>query len=161
MADSTMSVDANWTVQHERRIAQPELMLVNGVISGDVLADLEATYPIAIPAQTYSAAEGTAAAGHCYCGKVKLELPFDLKPAISVICHCHDCREWHSVGSLPYMMFPLEADEAGRGIAYHIPIKVSFLQVKSILKSNRQGGLTQATSATNSLTVGELSRINH
>lgn len=118
------TVDANWTTQNERRIAQPDPMHITGIVSGDALDRLDAAYPIEKPMQTSSSEVGTVAAGHCYCGNVKLELPLNAKAAISVICHCRDCREWHSVASLPYMMFPLETKEGSEGQEYHVPIKV-------------------------------------
>ena len=125
MASAVDSVDADWTVQNDRRIAQPSLMLINGVISGTALADLKARYPVQAPVQSLPSDKNNFAQGHCYCNKIRLELPLDIKPAISVICHCHDCREWHSVGSLPYMMFPLSTYEDETGTKFRLPIKVS------------------------------------
>ena len=114
------TIDADWTAHHDRRIAKEAPMLINGVISGAALTDLGTKYPIQAPVKSDTADAGPIATGHCYCGKIQLGLPLDIKPAISVICHCHDCREWHSVGSLPYMMFPLDVDDK----LVRIPIKV-------------------------------------
>ena len=118
-------VTANWTARNKRRMAGKEPMLVASVISGDDLDALENIYQIRIPAQTSPSNDPrTVSAGHCFCGKVQVELPRHLKPAISVVCHCHDCREWHSTGSVPYMMFPLEYDEQGTP---SVPLKVRLV----------------------------------
>ena len=135
---SNNTVDANWTLNNERRIAKKESMLVNGIISDAALANLIKEYPIDNPVQDKPSEAGAFVPGHCYCGRVKLELPSTIKPAISVICHCHDCREWHSVGRLPYMMFPLRTEATKDGNKYYIPIKVSFTEsFRSSVGSNR------------------------
>ena len=117
------TVSADWTTTHDRRIASPEPMLISGVISSTI-----STFPVSAPVQTSPSDPSTVATGHCYCGKLQLELPLATEPALSVVCHCADCREWHSVGSLPYMMFPLDVggDEKG-GELLSIPIRVSTL----------------------------------
>lgn len=102
------TVEANWTAHHPRRMAQKETMFVRGVLSGPTAQANDSRYPVPIPTSSTPAADrSTIACGTCFCGAVQIELPLDSEPAISVVCHCTDCREWHSVGSVPYMMFPL------------------------------------------------------
>ncbi|EON62139.1 hypothetical protein W97_01358 [Coniosporium apollinis CBS 100218] len=102
------TVEANWTAHHPRRMAQAEPMFVRGILSGPTAQANDSRYPVPIPTSSTPAADrSTIACGTCFCGAVQLELPLDSEPAISVVCHCTDCREWHSVGSVPYMMFPL------------------------------------------------------
>ncbi|KAJ9667115.1 hypothetical protein H2201_002634 [Coniosporium apollinis] len=116
------TVEANWTAHHPRRMAQTSPMLVRGVLSGPTALENDSHYPVPVPTLSAPAADrSTIAAGTCFCGAVQLELPLDSKPTVSVVCHCTDCREWHSVGSVPYMMFPLlDLSEHGG----EMPIKV-------------------------------------
>lgn len=113
--------DANWTVENRRNVAKEELVLIKGVITGAAADELSKKYPIPVPdnVQPTSIPESVAT-GHCYCEQVQLELPLTRQPSISVICHCQDCREWHSVGSIPYMMFPLDHTEDGTPL---VPLK--------------------------------------
>lgn len=117
--------DANWTINNQRPIAKEDLVLITGIITGDGFETVSKRYPIPVPAQQETTSDsGSVVKGHCYCGKVQLGLPRRLEPTISVICHCHDCREWHSVGTVPYMMFPLDFEEDG---SPRIPLKVQLL----------------------------------
>lgn len=115
-------VEANWTAQHDRRMAQREPMFIRGAITGPTALEVDSHYPVPVPMSSASESDRSLVApGSCFCGRVQMELPIDSKLAVSVVCHCTDCREWHSVGSVPYMMFPLLnlAENTGE-----VPIKV-------------------------------------
>ena len=115
---------ANWTVQNQRPVAQETVTLIRGVITDGAAETVSARYPIPRPQEQIPTSETSSVVnGHCFCEKVRLELPLRLQPSISVICHCQDCREWHSVGSIPYMMFPLDYTEDA---SPQVPIKVSI-----------------------------------
>lgn len=123
------TVTAEWTATHARDIAKPTPMLVTGIISDSVLTNNSPEYPIPIPKDEAEESDKSwYALGSCFCGQVQLELPLGLKPAISVVCHCADCRQWHSVGSVPYMMFPLHEIRARYQSRFVcLPLKVHLL----------------------------------
>lgn len=124
---ASRTVDAKWTFEHERTLANAEVMYISGALrAGDSL--LQGTeYPVEeIPAQSNpSESTSNVAKGACFCGQAQLELPLSLQPLLSTICHCRDCQEWNMSGSVPMVLYQLETkSEADK---FYIPMRVSLL----------------------------------
>lgn len=126
---ASRTVDAKWTFEHERTLANAEVMYISGALrAGDSL--LQGTqYPIEdISAQSTSCeSAGNVAKGACFCGQVQLAVSLSLQPLLSTICHCRDCQEWNMSGSVPMVLYQLEKK---LGVdKFTIPIQVSLLIV--------------------------------
>ena len=131
---ASRTIDAKWTFEHERAVASPEAMYINGALrAGDsLLQKIDYPFEEVSVQSTFSESIKDVAKGACFCGQVQLELPLSSQPFLSAICHCRDCREWTMNDNLTMVLYPLEKKE-GRD-KYHVPIQVSLL-IDPILSS--------------------------
>lgn len=124
---ASRTVDAKWTFQHERNLANAEVMYITGALrAGDSLLQ-GFDYPVEeISAQSATSESiSNVAKAACFCGLAQFELPLSLQPLLSTICHCRDCQEWNMSGSVPMVLYQLEK-KAGAD-KFYIPIRVSLL----------------------------------
>lgn len=124
---TSRTVDAKWTFEHERALANAEVMYITGALrAGDSLLQ-RIDYPVEeISAQSAPSGDtSNVAKGACFCGQAQFELPLSLQPLFSAICHCRDCQEWNMSGSVPLVLYKLE--KKAEAEMFHIPVQVSFL----------------------------------